>query len=138
MMKLIRIGVVISAACFVLSISAAAPGGTQYTLTSGRDYTHDAGNSPTGCPQCKDLFYSTKPITSPSGTVITSITVVDRTPKKNNHWYRCQVEVNCGVEEFADVNQRNKTCIGTNACVVYRATDGSEKTEQDVIDVRWK
>ena len=123
---------------FSLPAPSAAPGGTQYTLTSGSDYTHDKGNSPTGCPQCKDLFYSTKPITSPAGTVITSITVVDRTPKKNNHWYRCQIEVNCGVEEFADVNQRNKSCIGTNACIVYRATDGSTKNEQDVIDVRWQ
>lgn len=117
---------------------ATNPGGSQYTLTSGTDYTYVGPGQPVGCPQCKDLFYTTKAITSPAGTVITSIRVSDRSPKTNNHWYRCQVEVDCGVEEFSDVNVHNKSCIGTSACLVWRATDGREGSEQDVIDVQWQ
>lgn len=128
----------ICTALFMLSgiVFHAKPGGTQYTLTSGTDYTHYTVG-PVGCPDCKDGFYTTKPISSPAGTTITSIRVVSRSPTKNNHWYRCQVEVNCGMEEFSDVNVHNKSCVGTSACLVWRATDGSNGNEQDVIDVEW-
>jgi len=110
----------------------------QYVLTSGTDYTHIGPGHPVGCPQCKDLFYGTQPLSSPPGTIITSIQVSDRTPKSNNHWYRCQVEVDCSVAEFSDVNEHNKSCVGTRSCIVWRATDGRVGSEQDVIDVRWR
>lgn len=132
-----RIAAVCAAMLLALSISRAQPGGTQYTLTSGTDYTHYTAG-PVGCPQCKDGFYTTKPISSPAGTKITSIRVTSRTPTTNNHWYRCQVEVNCGMEEFSDVNVHNKSCLGTSSCLVWRATDGSNGNEQDVIDVQWQ
>ena len=132
-----KIGILCTAVFSSAVVARPQAGGTQYTLTSGSDYTHYTVG-PVGCPDCNDGFYTTKPITSPQGTTITSIQVVSRSPTTNNHWYRCQVEVNCGMEEFSDVNQHNKSCIGTSACLVWRATDGSNGNEQDVIDVKWQ
>jgi hypothetical protein len=135
---LLRFAVASIVLLFAIPTHSAAPGGTQYTLTSGTDYTYVGAGKPVGCPQCKDLFFSTKPLSSPAGTTITSIVVTSRSPTKNNHWYRCQREVDCATEEFSDVNVHNKSCIGTPACTVWRATDGRVGSEQDVIDVRWQ
>ncbi|SPE43775.1 exported hypothetical protein [Candidatus Sulfotelmatobacter sp. SbA7] len=133
----VRITTVCAFVLLMASSSTGQAGGTQITLTSGKDYTHYTGG-PVGCPQCKDGLYSTNPITAPAGKKITSITVSDRNPKKNNHWYRCQVEVSCGTEEFSDVTTHNQSCIGTSACLVWRATDGSNGNEYDVINVKWQ
>ena len=119
---------------FVACISVASAGVTQYTLVSGA-YTHYTVG-PLGCPNCKDGFYYR--IDSPPGTVITNITIIDRQPHDNNHWYRCQAQINCGFEEFSDVNQYNKSCFGTPSCFVWRATDGSNGNETDVVDVSWR
>ena len=141
--KLVILGIVCLAVAGVFFFhfskrnNLAAAGGTQYILTSGQDYTHYTVG-PLGCPDCKDGFYSTKPIQSPPGTKIASITVVARTPTSNNHWYRCQVEVPCGFEEFSDVTDYKKSCVGTAACLVWRATDGSTRMEQDTINVTWQ
>ena len=116
----------------------AIAGGAEYVLTSGINYHYVGPGKPVDCPNgCKDLFY-TDPIGGPPGTTITSIIPVDRSPKQNNHWYRCQKEADCGVAEFSDVNQHNKDCVGTPACIVWRATNGSNHTEQDVIDIKWQ
>ena len=118
-----------------------APGGTQYTLTSGTDFTPvNAPGHPVGCPQaCSTLYAITNPIYSPPGTVITSIQVASRT--QHTPWHRCQVEIACGVEEFSDVNDHHRSCIGTRGCGVWRAwqAQGSQPgSEQDVINVTWQ
>jgi hypothetical protein len=126
----------LSAVAFFAFVShSAAPGSQTYTLSATRDYTHMAG--PMGCPDCKDLFYTTVALSSPAGTQITSVEILDRRPHQNNHWYRCEKEVQCGVQEFSDATQHNKSCIGTSACIVWRATD-SQSNQEDDIRLTWQ
>jgi hypothetical protein len=124
-------------AAFMLAVSYPVLAGvTQYTLTSG-SYTHYTVG-PVGCPNCKDGFFYR--IDAPAGTTITNITVASRwaPDPNNNHWYRCQVQVACGFEEFSDVNHHDQSCFGRSSCLVWRATDGSTGNENDVINVFWK
>jgi hypothetical protein len=116
-------------------LSTAQAGSQTYTLSAARDYTHVGPGQPVGCPQCKDLFYAE--LRAPRGTKITKIEILDRRPHQNNHWYRCQAEVQCGVQEFSDVNQHNQSCIGTSACIVWRATD-SKQNQEDDIKITWQ
>jgi len=114
-----------------------AHGVAQYTLTSGTDYTHVGPGHPVDCPNgCKDLYALTNPISVPGR--ITSIRVVQRIPPSNNHWSRCEREVPCGVAEFSDVADHTKSCIGSSAFGVWRATNGMTSSEQDVIEVTWE
>ena len=122
----IRIVVVCAAILLTVSVSGLALA-TLITPSTQRTRLHPLYGGARQLRRCKDGFYSTKPITSPSGTTITSIRVVSRSPTTNNHWYRCQVEVNCGVEEFSDVSVHNKSCLGTSSCLVWRATDGFKR-----------
>jgi hypothetical protein len=116
---------------FALTAMAFAQAGSQnYTLSAAGDYAYVGPGQPVGCPQCKDLFYAV--LHSPTGTKITSIVVVARRPTKNNHWYRCQLEVECGVQEFSDANQHNQSCVGTSTCIVWRATDSKSNQEDDI------
>jgi hypothetical protein len=116
-----------------------APDHQDYVLGGG-DYTFVGPGQPVDCPPvgggCKSEFYSTKPLTSPAGTVITAVEVLLRKPERNNHWYRCEVVAACGVAEFSDIKQPNKSCIGTPACLVWRATDGARG--EDTIRVSWR
>lgn len=95
--------------------------GTQdFTLQRVRDF-HFAGG-PVDCPNCKDLFVAH--IAPPMvGAIIDSVIVTARRPAKNNHWYRCQVEAQCGRPEFSDPNDARLDCIGKTSCDVNRATD---------------
>jgi hypothetical protein len=130
------LSIVFGSTVLTLTMSAALAGNTQYTLASGQ-YTHYT-IGPLGCPKlCKDGFYFR--IDAPVGKVITKISIVDRTPHSNNHWYRCQAEIPCGFEEFSDVTpgKYNVSCYGTPSCLVWRATDGSNGNEQDILDVQW-
>jgi hypothetical protein len=112
----------------------AQAGSQTYTLSAGT-YTYVGPGQPVGCPQCKDLFYTM--LHSPAGTKITKVEILDRRPHVNNHWYRCQAEVDCGVQEFSDVNQHSQSCIGTSACVVWRATD-SRGNQEDDVRITWQ
>jgi hypothetical protein len=90
------------------------------------------------CPNCKDLFRTINPIAVPTGAHITRVDLIARRPTDNNHWYRCQQQSKCGVQEFSDVNDPFKSCIGTPALHVWRATDDGVGNVEDDIQVWWE
>ena len=115
--------------------------GSQKYVLSGDAYTEvGRGGEPVDCPpignHCKNLFYSTKPLSSPKGTIITAVDILLRKPGQNNHWYRCEVEASCGVAEFSDLEHHDQSCIGSSSCLVWRATDGARG--EDTIRVSWR
>ncbi len=114
---------------------SAAPTITQkYTLQRARDYHH--GPSPVDCPKCKDYYYSL--IVAPGGTQIASIQWLARRPTTNNHWYRCEVESNCGTSEFSDPNDSRLSCVGKSQCYVNRASDDGVGTYEDDIQATFQ
>jgi hypothetical protein len=123
--------------------SAAAQTGSATFVLSSNDYAHIGPGQPVDCPsgKCKDLFYSTRALSAPAGKTITSVEIISRIPadQKQNHWYRCGGAVSCGsVAEFSDLNDHARSCIGTPACMVWRATDGRTGGEIDTIRITWQ
>ncbi len=114
--------------------------GSETFILGKADFTHSVPGQPVDCPpvgkKCKDLFISTKPLSSPPGTLITAVEVISRRPTNNNHWFRCQAETICGKPEFSDVADHRKSCIGTSACAVWRAGDDRAGGE-DTIRISW-
>lgn len=135
MKKLVCLAALTLSLLLMSSLPSLAQAGSQTYTLSATIYTYVGPGQPVGCPQCKDLFYTI--LHAPAGTKITNVQILDRRPHTNNHWYRCQAEVQCGVQEFSDVNQHNQSCIGTSACVVWRATD-SKSNQEDDIKLTWQ
>lgn len=114
---------------------AYAAGNIVFTLQRVRDFHYSGRN--VDCPNCKDMF--TARIAPPVvGAVITSVAVVGRRPGFNNHWYRCQVEAECGRPEFSDPNDARLDCSGKTACDVNRATDDGVPGYEDDIRMTYQ
>jgi hypothetical protein len=118
------------------STAAAAPATTEnFTLQRARDYHFVAGD--VGCPDCKDMYCSTLQPAA-SGAKIISIETVAQRPTRNNHWYRCQIAVNCGRPEFSDPKDAKLDCAGKTSCNVCRATNDAIGNYEDDIRVKYQ
>jgi hypothetical protein len=119
----------------VETVKPATPQEANFTLQRVRDFHYSGGD--VDCPHCKDMF--TARLTPPlAGAVIISMTVTARRPTKNNHWYRCGVETQCGRPEFSDPDDPRLTCIGRTACNVNRVTDDGVPAYEDDIRMVYK
>jgi len=106
-----------------------------FTLYRVRDYHYSGGNI--GCPKCKDMYSAL--VTPPTpGAVIVAIRWIRRRPPTNNHWYRCQFEVECGRPEFSDPNDARQGCINKTSCYVNRATDDGVPGYEDDIEIDYQ
>jgi hypothetical protein len=104
------------------------------TLQRGRDYSHVGGD--VDCPNCKDLYCAALPLNG--GTTFVSVQYLGGRPTKNNHWYRCQVQADCGRPEFSYPADPRFECDGKNACNICRATDDGVSIYEDDLQITTK
>lgn len=97
------------------------------TLVRTRDYSGSLGT--VDCPNCKDLTCASFG-PSVAGAKITSVEFIRMRSK--GHWYRCQVQAQCGVPEFSDPVDPHRGCEGLTSCKVCRATDDGTQAEDDI------